>query len=171
MLRPTSIDVLRSISWTLDSVIAPALTGVAERSAAATVGHLLRHVSLRIEHEGRLLHLEIEKVRPLLAQVDAYLSTLPPDDTEATRLRVLIKSTRARPQSPNGYRSVENLADEVWALRQSVSDALAFIQMRESDGADSAAAVHAALTTYIAWQIQQEAQLIDPAFEGFGPRR
>jgi hypothetical protein len=31
--------------------------------------------------------------------------------------------------------------------------------------------VHEALKRYVAWEIEQEAQLIDPAFEGFGPRR
>ena len=65
MLLPTSSDLLRCVERTLQTVIVPTLTGTAERSAA-TIEHLLRHVVLRIEHEGRIFSAEIDLLRPLL---------------------------------------------------------------------------------------------------------
>jgi hypothetical protein len=171
MLLPTSADLLRCIERTLETVIAPTLTGSQERSAAATIGHLLRHVALRIEHEGQMLFNDIGILRPLLLQVDAYLGRRPADDARAARVRAKIAAALAYPVSSIDYRDVASLAGEVSALRQGVCDALAFVQTQKSDAAGAAAPVHEALKRYVAWEIEQEAQLIDPAFEGFGPRR
>jgi len=171
MLLPTSVDVLRCVERTLETVIAPTLTGTEPRSAAATMGHLIRHVVLRIEHEGQMLFDDIGVLRPLLMQVESYLKGRPADDGEAARVREGIAAVLARPPSSTGYRDVASLAAEVSALRQSVCDALAFVQAQKPDGTGPAAAVHEALKRYIAWEIEQESQLIDPAFEGFGPRR
>ncbi|HKT73174.1 MAG TPA: hypothetical protein VJQ47_09805 [Steroidobacteraceae bacterium] len=173
MLRPTSIDVLRCIGRTLDTMIVPALNGVAERSAAATIGHLLRHVTLRIEHEGRILHDEIVMLRPLLAQARDYLQARGAGDPEATRVGASVERalSATAPTSSGEYRDVGSLADEVWALRQGVTDALQYVLARKSGGADATAKLHDAIETYMAWQLERESELIDPAFEGFGPRR
>jgi hypothetical protein len=171
MLLPTSVDVLRSIERTLETVIAPALTGTGERSALATIGHLLRHVALRIELEGQMLVDDIAAVRPLLAQVDGYLESPPRNDAEGSALRARLAQLLSRPAQANGYRSVANLAEEVTALRQGVCEALDYVQTRASDADPQAKSVLDALLRYVAWETEQEAKIIDPAFEGFGPRR
>jgi hypothetical protein len=173
MLRPTSVDVLRCIGRTLETVIVPVLDGVAERSAAATIGHLLRHVTLRIEHEGRILHDEIAMLRPLLAQARDHLQTRASSEPEAARVATSIERALSATSAanPSEYRDVGSLADEVWLLRQGVSDALGFVQAQKSDGTDATAKLHQAIKTYIAWQLARESEMIDPAFEGFGPRR
>jgi hypothetical protein len=169
MLLPTSVDVLRCVERTLETVIAPTLTSTAERSAAATMGHLIRHVILRIEHEGQMLFDDIGVLRPLLLQVEDYLKERPAGDAEAARVRGRIAALLAGPPK-SGYRDVASLAEEVSALRQGVCDSLSYIQTQKS-GDLPAASVNEALRRYIAWEIEQEAQIIDPAFEGFGPRR
>jgi len=171
MLLPTSVDVLRCIERTLDTTIAPTLTGGGERSALATIGHLLRHVALRIELEGQMLVDDIAAVRPLLAQVDAYLGSIVPDNVEGAALRSRLAAILSRPQQTNGYRSVANLTEEVTELRQGICDALSFVQTRASDQNPQAKTVHDALLSYLAWEAEQESKIIDPAFEGFGPRR
>lgn len=169
MLLPTSVDVLRCVERTLRTVIEPALTGVAERSAAATIGHLLRHVALRIEREGAMLFTEIAKLRPLLADAASSL----PADTESVRVRDSIAAAlaRARLVDSKGYRDVASLAEEVITLRQSACDALAIMQQQEERLTGSMKSAYEALQRYVAWELEQEAQIIDPAFEGFGPRR
>jgi hypothetical protein len=167
MLLPTSVDVLRCVERTLQTVIEPALTGVAERSAAATIGHLLRHVALRIEREGAMLFTEIAKLRPLLADAESSL----PADAESERVRDSIAAALARHADYKGYRDVASLAEEVSALRQSACDALLSMQQHQKPLTGSMKAAYEALRRYIAWELEQEAQIIDPAFEGFGPRR
>ena len=171
MLLPTSVDVLRCVERTLETVIAPTLTGNGERSALATIGHLLRHVALRIEIEGQLLVEDIAVVRPLLAQVDAYLASAAPQDPETATLHARLAALLGSPSQMHGYRSVANLTEEVTALRQGVCDSLLYVQTRASDANPPAKVVHDALLGYLAWEVAQEAKIIDPAFEGFGPRR
>ena len=171
MLLPTSVDVLRCVERTLETVIAPALTGTAERSAAATMGHLLRHVALRIEHEGRILSEEIAILHQALAEVRTYLGDAYSQDAEASQLRAALAQQLAPVTQSPSYRSVASLADEVTALRQRVCDALAFIHSRDPELQGPARAVYESLKRYVAWELEQEAQIIDPAFEGFGPRR
>jgi len=171
MLLPTSVDLLRCIERTLDTVVAPVLTGTGERSALATVGHLLRHVALRIELEGPMLVDDIARVRPLLAQVRAFANSTPVKDAEAAALTARLTQLLAPSAQRSGYRSVASLAEEVTALRQGVCDSLAFVQTRLSEAAPAAKALHDDLLRYVAWEADQEAKIIDPAFEGFGPRR
>jgi hydrogenase maturation factor HypF (carbamoyltransferase family) len=87
MLLPTSVDLLRCVERTLETVIVPKLNGLGERSAAATMGHMLRYVALRIEKEGQILADEIEVLRPLLSQVDAHLASLPRSDSDGSQIR------------------------------------------------------------------------------------
>jgi hypothetical protein len=170
MLLPTSVDLLRCIERTLETVIAPALTGLGERSAAATMGHLLRHVRVRIEREGPMLNDEIGVVRPLLGQAEEYLSRLPPDDLAATQLRSRIGGLVGSTRNSGGYRGVASLAEEVSALRQGVCDVLVLLQNRTAGEDPDADRLRVAIQRYIVWEAEQEATIIDPAFEGFGPR-
>jgi hypothetical protein len=171
MLFPTSIDILRCCERTLETVIAPTLPSTGERSAAATIGHMLRHVVLRLEHEGQMLFDEIGMLRPLLAQVNTYLGGKSAGDAEATRVRAAVAAALAHPVKNEGYRSVANLADEVIALRQGACDALAYVQKQKLDPGSAAATIQEALNKYISWEVEQEAKIIDAAFEGHGPRR
>ena len=171
MLLPTSVDILRCIERTLETVIVPTLTGVGERSAAATIGHLLRHVALRVEKEGQILVDEIDVLRPLLSQTESYLGTLSPLDAAAAQLRASTATLLGKTFAAPGYRTVASLAAEAAALRQGVCDALAFIQKPAPQPTGAAADVHQAILRYIAWEIDHLCLVFDPAFEGFGPRR
>jgi hypothetical protein len=55
MLNPTPTQILRNIEATLVEVVQPAATSTAAQSALATIGHLLRHVILYVEHGGQIL--------------------------------------------------------------------------------------------------------------------
>lgn len=171
MLLPTSVDLLRCIEHTLATVIAPRLTGTEERSAAATIGHLLRHVVLRIQHEGTILLEDLEALHRLLTQVKGFLELNCANYEHAVSLRTEIATHLGRAAQSSGYRDVPSLAAEVHAMRELVSNVLTFLQGRVDEPAGPTAEIYDALKRYAAWQVEQEARLIDPAFEGFGPRR
>jgi len=171
MLIPSSVDILRCIERTLDSVVAPALTGTSERSALATIGHMLRHVTLRIQFEGPMLVDDIARVRSLLARVRNFLRSVTPEVADGLALQANLTLLLAPPATDGGYRGVESLAAEAASLRQGVCDSLSFLQTQLSEGNPSAKAIYDELLCYVAWEVEQEARIIDPAFEGFGPRR
>jgi hypothetical protein len=171
MLLPTSIDILRCIERTLETVIAPVLTKTGERSAAATIGHLLRHVALRLEHEGPILYDEIAVLRALLLKADAYFKALSAGATEAASVKASVAALLARPTEPSGYRSIASLADEVSALRQGICETLAFVLQQKQEPGNAAAQLHEEIRRYMAWEVEQEGRIIDAAFAGHGPRR
>lgn len=172
MLLPTAVDVLRCVERTLETVIVPTLTGTAERSAAATIGHLLRHVALRIEREGALFAAEIEELRPLLEEAGRVFQRDFPDDPDTQRARgAIAASLLGPPTALHGYRDLASVTAELTALRQGVCDALDLIHRHESSLSSAAKELYEAFKRYAASELDNEATLVDPAFEGFGPRR
>jgi hypothetical protein len=172
MLLPTAVDVLRCVERTLDTVIVPTLTGAAERSAAASIGHLLRHVVLRIEREGALFAAEIDELRPLLEEAGHVFESDFPQAPDTERTRASIAAALVKPPAPpNGYRDLAGVTAELTSLRQAVCDALDLLHRHESSLSAAAKDLYEALKRYVASELDNEAKLIDPAFEGFGPRR
>jgi hypothetical protein len=161
MIIPTAADMLKTVQSTFESVIKPDLGNTATRSAAATVGHMLRIATLRIETEGQILHDERSRLNLLLPQIAAWLMAAgqPVPVTIAARPAL----------ADDVYPSLSIMAREIGALRQGVCDALGALQGRTLD--TEAEQLRDALHSYIAWQIAQEGKMIDPATIGHGPRR
>lgn len=164
MLIPTPSDLLRCCNDALTSDIAPALSGGKERSSLATVQHLLRYIEQRVEREGQILFDEISLLKPLLADVAEHLK----DRREAAALCERIVTCTARERDARTYPSLGILAVEVAALRACVASALVVMNDARQESDES---LHRRLLDYVAWQIEQEGQLVNPAFRGHGPRR
>jgi len=168
MLVPTASDELRSIAGELESVILPALQGQVERSTVATMLHLLRHAGLRLSLEGQLLFDEIVYLRPLLARAAEWLG---PQDALGARAGAAATAQSWSPAAaPFEYPSLDRVARRVAELRQIVDELLVVLHARAPDD-PQADGLHAAVRTYIGWQIEQEGKLVEPAFRGWGPRR
>lgn len=161
MIVPTAADMLKSVQTTFESMIKPDLGNTATRSAAASVGHMLRIATLRIETEGQILHDERSRLNALLLRVATWLSS---------EGQTVPASIAARPRlAENVYPSLAIMAGEVGALRQGVCDALEALQNLTLDAAGNQ--LLSELHGYIAWQLEQEGKMIDPATIGHGPRR
>lgn len=161
MIVPTAADMLKTVQATFDCVIRPDLGSTATRSAAASLGHMLRIATLRIESEGQILHDERARLDALLPQVAAWLGR---------EGHVVAASIAARPPiADDVYPSLAIMAGEVGALRQGVCDALEALQGLTLDPAGNR--LLSELHGYIAWQLEQEGKMIDPATIGHGPRR
>ena len=172
MIVPTATDLLRCVSETLRSKIEPVLTGSGERSAAATVQHLLRFAVLRLEREGQVLCDDIAALRQLLADFAAGLRELLPKDVNAIKLVADIEAGLTRAHRPVGaYPTLDSLAAEAGALREVLSGCQRFLHARSVSEAARLRAQREAVKRYIVWQIEQETSFIEPAFAGHGPRR
>jgi hypothetical protein len=167
MIYPLAEDVLRTIETTFETVIVPSLTGTTEQSAAATIGHLLRHVRLRIAREGQVLFDDIAAARALLGDVRDYLAGI--GESVAALDAVLTR----RALAPGIYPSLALVADEAGGLRRALTAALERLQaLRAAHGETPAyQALRAAIRSYLGTQLIRENELIEPAFAGLGPRR
>ena len=164
MLIPTISEVVRCIGDCVDKTIAPALTRQSERSAVATVRHLLRLIEHRVRDEGQVLWDDAKALRALLPQAVAYLESV----SDASGLAGRIRASLAQQRDPDVYPSLDLLAAEVAALRGHVSETLKILLAPGRVGGD---ALHASIREYITWQIAQEGKVVEPAFRGHGPRR
>ena len=165
MIVPTISDVMRNLGEQLDVVIAPALTGLRERSTVTTIRHMMRFVEKRVEIEGQVLFDEMHKLKGLLGEVAAVF--------EAEGLGAVaagLRKTITAERDPAIYLGLDLLAEDVGALRQGVSDALVAIRGLATRS-DAIAKTHQALRDYISWQLAEEAKIIEPSFVGYGARR
>ncbi len=161
MIVPTAAEMLKTVERTFETVIKPELASTTTRSAAATISHMLRIATLRIETEGQLLHDERARLNELLPRIAAWLKARGKDSRPAISDRPALDETV--------YPSLALMAEEVGALRQGVCEALDALQ---ETGCDSEGEqLLDELKGYIAWQLDQEGKMIDPATLGNGPRR
>jgi len=172
MIVPSAADELRCIEETLESVIKPALRGTAEKSAAATMSHLLRHVRLRIEREGQALADDIAAIGPLLAQLSGFCAgsgaPLPePVEAEIDAARTEIAAV------PGSYLTLQAMGERAARARRALLEGLCHVQQMGGEAACSAQyrELRTAIRGYLAQELRREGELIHPAFEGRGPRR
>lgn len=171
MIIPTVIDVVRSISRSVDLVIAPSLEGLRERSAITTIRHMLRYVERAVELEGQNLFEEAARVRALLVEIADKLESRDVNDA-LTAVAAAARELTSSPRDPSVYPSVSLLAEDIRALTQCVDTCLSTIHAIAIDARDPVTVeVHEAIRTYMIWQIEHEAHLVEPAFYGFGARR
>ena len=160
MSRPSAQDVLATIETTLDDIVRPAVSGVEALSALATIGHLLRHVRLRLSFEADILSSEISLLTPLVNDIADWL-----EGVGAGSLAI--------PQDRPTSIGVDALAASTFAWRTAIDEGLEMLQAARATHGDDPAyrALRQRIRDYIATQIIEEARLIDPAFAGKGPRR
>jgi hypothetical protein len=165
MIVPTAAQMLKNAERTFETVIKPDLQTTSTRSAAATIGHMLRLCVVRIENEGQILFDEVARAKALLARVQPYMAQI----DEQMLAQKLAQLLAARQRDAAIYPSLALMAEDVGRLRQGVCDALEILQSRRLDAQGDA--LHEELRAYVAWQLDQEFRMIEPATAGFGPRR
>lgn len=165
MIHPTCLEVLATVQSTFTRDIVPKLNDVEARSAAATIEHLLRHIALRIEHEGKLLTDDIARLVPLLDSIADWMDARHMRSADNIRLAL---ETEAK--ATGEYRNLDELGAAALSLRRALVEAQQLLYPHE--GSDPrAAALRGDVQCYIGEQLTDEAKLIEPAFSGQGPRR
>lgn len=160
MIHPSCAEVLATIQTGFEEQVVPHLHDIEARSAAATIGHLLRHVALRIEHEGQILLDDIARLEALLGGIAAWFETCGAGDPRAIRAALT-------DDSPQGvYPGLGLLGERAMRLRGALVKAQEVLHGLPDDGG-----LREAVRGYIAAQLAEEARLIEPAFRGKGPRR
>ncbi|GGD80920.1 hypothetical protein [Croceicoccus mobilis] len=105
MIHPTCLEVLATVQSAFTREIVPRLTDVDGRSTAATIEHLLRHIALRIEHEGQILTTDIARLTGLLAKAVAWRDA---NGTGAASLRAVLE---AEARASGSYRNLGRAAE------------------------------------------------------------
>lgn len=169
MIHPSAAQILRTIEATLVDVVEPAIQTTTARSALATIGHLLRHVALRIEQEGQILADDIAAQTELLRNIAAYFTAT----GDADRADAIHATLVGAAEPDARYPTLAMMGARAAPLRQAIQDALVVLQdQRGARGGDPAyQAVRATIRDYLAAQIAAEGTLIHPAFQDKGPRR
>jgi len=168
MITVTTTDLLNTIDAALVQYVEPSLGDIGGRSALATVRHLLHFVQVRIEREGQVLLDDIAALKSTLTEVSSYHRSTGDDAGAAAEAL----DAAAAPDATK-YRSLNDLAIEARALREALYKALARLQALRATRGDNPQykALRATIRAYIVRQIEQEGEIVAPAFFGRGPRR
>ena len=175
MTNPSPVAILKTVLASLDAMLLPGLqanlakatpeTESAEKlnlSTALTMGHLLRLVLSRLEQDEPLLRAEHELLKPVLADLCAYLS----DHRDSAADEWLHAFNAINQES-----SV--IADTVGVMRLQLHHALEWLQKKRPVlGKDpDYLRLRGDIRRCIAFQIENESKLIDAAMSGRGHRR
>jgi hypothetical protein len=169
MIYPSASDVLKNLEHHFEQEIKPVLTGTPQETIAQTMGHLLRHARVRVEREGQLLMDESSRLRALMARAATWLANVGEEALAAELNQTASRSFRSEGQYP----ALDSLAAEVVALREVLYQAQKVLQsLRSKRGAEPGyRALREEFRAYMAWQVGAEAELVEEAFVGRGPRR
>lgn len=172
MITPSAQDELRCVLHVLRHQIAPVAYGTAAESPIATLTHILRHVSRRIEFEGQILLEDIVALRKLLPGLCAYLESLRDAPGAAEQAAVIARALTDEYCDANTYRSLTIMSNEARTLRECLYGALKLLQSIPKERRDARyQEMREAIRRCVVWEIEQERKLIEPAFFGHGPRR
>lgn len=175
MTNPSPVAILKTVLASLDAMLLPGLqanlakatpeTESAEKlnlSTALTMGHLLRLALSRLEQDEPLLRAERDLLKPLLADLRAYLSV----HRDGAADEWLHSHMAINQESPA-------VADEVAAIRLQLHHALDWLQKKRPVlGKDpDYLRLRGDIRRCIAFQIENESKLIDAAMSGRGHRR
>jgi hypothetical protein len=133
---------------------------------------MVRHVEIRIELETAILLDDIDRTATLLDKVAAFLDAAGEVASNCARS---IRSTLAdAPALLTGASDdAQRARTRALNLRECVYKALACLQKLDATakGTERYYDTRRMIREYIAYEIEQEARLIQPAFFGKGPRR
>lgn len=173
MIIPTASDILRCIDHTLQDASDPDLPRMSVRSALATCRHLVRHVDLRLQHETAMLRDDIDKTAALLERVKAYLDHAAGVDLPGLRDRIGATLAAHAGVPTTGADGMATVRSRALALREQVHVVLAGLQRQSAPvkADEGYREIRRLIREYIAYELTQEARLVQPAFAGKGPRR
>jgi hypothetical protein len=163
-MRPRADEILHSVIATYEEYIVPEVDEPFAKSLAATIANLLRHVQLRIEHEGPILFTDNAEIRDVLSTVRAYCEEVAVlDDLGDDIAKTLDASTR----DPGAYPTLHAVVDEATELRWALQRAIrALEERREALDGERYREIRTAIRRYLRASIEREAALIVPAFTG-----
>jgi len=164
-MRPRTDEILAAVLAAFEADIAPTITDPAAKSASLTMANLLRHVILRLAHEGDALRKDLAELEPLVLQMLQFFR----DQTDAPAL-VATGAQIAQVEVPDSNAAIESkgLTAARDARLGQIDAGLIVLQQERTQLADRAGyhELRDAIRTYLRGQLSREEAWIVPAFVG-----
>jgi hypothetical protein len=163
-MRPSAEEIVRSVAATFDEYLLPEIEEPFARSLALTVSNLLRHVAVRIEHEGPMLVAEIADLRTVLGEIRAFAAANQGCDTVLAQVDAVCDKS-----PPDGsYVGIRRLHDEAGELGWALQGAIRALDETAPTIAtiDSYADLRLSIRRHLRRSLEREGSLIVPAFTG-----
>ena len=163
-MRPSTANLLRSLSYTFESAIMPAVSGDYQTSLCLTSGNMLRYVTELVEHAYELERRDVAQLRVLLDAIQRYLNSLP-ESGESLR-ELLSKLQQPDPPHTAPHTSPEELNALSMELKGRVDLALRFLTacppaLRDTPSYQQ---IRASIRRWLADSLLRERELMERAF-------
>ena len=162
-MRPNAVEILRSIGATFDEYLLPEISEPFAHSLALTVSNLLRHVTLRLEQEGRVLVAEIEDLRAVLSQARAFAASAGMPEVASE-----IEAVCAEEPASRCYVEIQDLEREVTGLRWALQHAIRALEQGRTgfEAREGYGELRIAIRQHLRRSLEREGGLVVPAFTG-----
>ena len=135
-MRPSSVEMVRSIEHSFETYVEPELEYPLATSAAAGIKNLLRHLSVRIEVEPELLYRDCLEKRDLCAELVTAI-----ESEEGARVNpwlaslaeILDAAGNRQYRKPNEFPTLASLSEENAALKEAVDQVVKAIYTHKKD--------------------------------------
>lgn len=167
-MRPRADEILHSVIATYEEYVLPEVRDPFARSVALTTANLLRHVNLRIQHEGPALAADNAELRALLAVVRSFLHDVGGEGDVTSLLVDLDAIGDARTTGPAAYPTLTDLIDDATDLRWLLQRAIRLLEGRRAELEPNPAygPLRRDIRRYLRASLEREGALVVPAFTG-----
>lgn len=169
-MKPSSLDMVRSIEHSLDAYIEPELQAPLAVSAAAGMRNLLRHLAIRIENEPELLHSDNLDKRAVFGEVASMLRANGHAMAESDLAQLVIEletSSNGEARSQGEFPTLGSLSSENLELKDLADRTLRELHTHEEViGKDNCESILAPIRSQLARQIERETACFDLSYTG-----
>lgn len=169
-MRPSAVEMVRSIEYSFETYVVPELEHPLARSAAAGIKNLLRHLAVRIEVEPQLLFEDSEDKRRLCRELAASLRANEGALTTPTLANLaddLDAAVARQDRAPGEFPALPSLVAENAALKEVVDRAVRECHAhRELVGAVDYQRLSGLIREQLQRQMEREIACFDNAYAG-----
>ncbi len=166
-MKPYPDQILRSIRYSLETVIIPQLADRWARYEAKTMDKMLEHLELRWHHEAKLLLEDSRDITGLFDRIGPRLSQ--DDETPSRLLNDLQDAVTAAYDLPERIPSVEELTEHNDSLRGLLVQVIETLDDTTGIDEDSLTDLRDDVGRYLRREIDRDNQLARPTHMSFAP--
>lgn len=169
-MKPYPDQILRSIRYSLDTVIIPQLTDGWARYEARTMDKMLEHLELRWRHEARLLLEDSHDLQGLFAELAGQLESVTADSEAARDLAAEMRTAvEAGVGLPGRVPGVEELTERNDAYRALLVRTIETLDEIMGDDRAHAELLREEIGRYLRREIDRDNELAQPTHMSFAP--
>jgi hypothetical protein len=163
-MRPKTANLLRSLSYTFETAVQPAVVGDFQKSLCLTMNNIFRYAIELVEHEHESEYADVTQLHGVLIKLRDYFDSVPEKSDAVHRQLAALRDALRTPIAAG--LSPQSLDSTSLAFKQALDDSLKLLIALPADARNSPDyhAVRYEIRRYLADNLLREKALMEKAF-------